>query len=182
MNNSEIFLLSLINQSPRYGYEIAQFLEESNAGLWLNISMPYVYRLLKHFSEQGWVVSQLMESDGHRPHKNVYQITEKGSSVLEHALSEGKFSLERTFFPIDVVLAVYAINGKNLNIQRLIEKQIERTKEELGQFHLDDVPKSELSVEASIAVMIIEHRIQFFKSELEWLYKVKSLFSEDNLE
>jgi DNA-binding PadR family transcriptional regulator len=174
MNNSEIFLLGLINQSPRYGYEIARFLEESNASLWLNISMPYVYRLLKHFNEQGWVSSQVVESGNNRPNKNVYQITEQGREVLFTALTTGQFSLERVFFGMDVVLAVYTITGGNFQLADLVQTQIDKNEAELKRFNLNRPPKSELTSEAEIAMLIIEHRIEFLKSELEWLKKVKA--------
>jgi DNA-binding PadR family transcriptional regulator len=174
MNNSEIFLLSLINQSPRYGYEIAQFLEESNASLWLNISMPYVYRLLKHFSDEGWVASQVVESENNRPNKNVYEITEQGREVLFTALTTGQFTLDRIFFGMDVVLAVYTITGKNFLLDDLIQAQIHKNEAELKRFNLNTIQKGELSSDAAIAMLIIEHRIEFLKAELEWLKKVKT--------
>ena len=81
MNTGEIFLLSLINQSPRYGYEIAQFLEETNANLWINMSMPYVYRLLKNFEDRGGCLPDWW-SRRNRPHQKVFAITPRGEKAL----------------------------------------------------------------------------------------------------
>lgn len=172
MNNSEIFLLSLINQSPRYGYEISQFLEETNANLWINISMPYVYRLLNGFNDKGMVSCKSVPSEN-RPNKNVYQITPKGRLILSKAIKEKGFSNDRVFFGMDVALAVYAITNKSFNLRAIVAEQIKKTKEALDQFDLENTSDEVLTDEGSMAVLIIRHHLKFYESELEWLTKVQ---------
>lgn len=176
MNTTEIFLLSLVNQSPRYGYEISQFLTETNANLWINLSMPYVYRLLKNFEDHGWVKARLVESD-HRPNKKVFGITAAGRKALKEELSKDHFKFEKTYFDIDVALAVYTITDKSFDLKSLIENQIKQIEEELEQFNVDDHHNKKLSEEAVFAMLIIQHRIGFLNSELEWLKKVRSVLN-----
>lgn len=173
MNNSELFLLSLLNQAPRYGYEIAQFLEESNAGLWLNLSMPYVYRLLKSFEARGWVQSRLVESAHNRPNKNIYEITELGQAVLVKTLTTIDFNDDKIYFGTDVALAVYTITGQSFDLPALIRNRTRRVTEELNRFAAGDT-QSDLSVDELMARLIIEHRISFLRAELEWLQKVQA--------
>jgi DNA-binding PadR family transcriptional regulator len=173
MNNSELFLLSLINQSPRYGYEIAQFLEESNAGLWINISMPYVYKLLKSFEERGLVSAQVVASKN-RPNRTMYQITAQGRNALLANLKEGQFIGDKIYFNSDVALAISAITNIDFNLPQLIADQIERVKTELAQFNLPVMEEPEVAPDVKMAHLIIEHRIIFLKAELEWLKKVQS--------
>jgi len=177
MNNSEIFLLSLINQSPRYGYEISQFLEETNAGLWINISMPYVYRLLKSFEERGLVSTQIAESKN-RPNRTIYQITVQGSKVLIDNLNTGEFIDDKIYFSSDVALAISAITNIDFNLPQLIANQIQRVKAELEQFDLQTVSKPEVATEVKMAHLIIEHRIIFLQAELQWLQKVQTTVGE----
>jgi DNA-binding PadR family transcriptional regulator len=177
MNVTEIFLLSLISQSPRYGYEISQFLEETNANLWINISMPYVYRLLKNFEERGWVKARMVESDN-RPKKKVFEISSAGKKVLREELTEEKFKIEKIYFNIDVALAVYTITDKSFNLKDLIVNQIKRIEAELEQFNLENTEDKKLSEDALFAMLIIQHRIGFLHSELEWLKKVKSVLEK----
>ena len=173
MNNSEIFLLGLINQNPRYGYEIAQFLEESNASLWINISMPYVYRLLKNFEAEGWVIAKQVESLN-RPNKNVYEITEKGRAALLIAINKNDFGSDRIYFGMDVALAVYTLIEQKFNLIPLIDEKIKKINEELGQFDLEGIQNAEITDDAVKAILIIEHRISFLESELGWLKKVRA--------
>lgn len=176
MNTTEAFLLSMISQSPRYGYEIAQFLEETNANLWINLSMPYVYRILKNFEDRGWVKAQMVESDN-RPNKKVFQITKNGKKALAEELTKERFKIDKIYFNIDVALAVYTITDKSFDLKALIENQISEVEEELEQFDLD-MDKEKLSEDEILAMMIIQHRIGFFQSELEWLKKVKSVLNK----
>lgn len=174
MNTTEIFLLSLIGQSPRYGYEIAQFLEETNASLWINLSMPYVYRLLKNFEGHGWVKARTVES-ANRPNKNVFEITSAGKKALNEELKRDRFGIDKTYFNMDVALTVYTITDKSFDLKGLIEKEIKQIEEQLEQFSLDNMKSKKLSEEAVYAMLIIQHRISFLHSELEWLKKVQSI-------
>ncbi len=176
MNTTEIFLLSLVGQSPRYGYEISQFLTETNANLWINLSMPYVYRLLKNFEDRGWVKARMVESD-HRPNKKVFEITSAGKKALKEELTKERFNIEKIYFNIDVALAVYTITDKSFDLKALIENQIKEIEAELEQFNLDNPNNKKLSEEAVIAMLIIQHRIGFLHSELEWLKKVRSILN-----
>jgi DNA-binding PadR family transcriptional regulator len=168
----------MISQSPRYGYEIAHFLEETNANLWINLSMPYVYRLLKNFEDRGWVKSQMVES-GNRPNKKVFQITKIGKKALEEELTKGRFKNDKIYFNVDVALAVYTITDKSFNLKTLIDNQIATVEEELEQFNIENPEK--LNQDENLAMLIIQHRIGFFQSELEWLKKVRSVLNKGDI-
>lgn len=176
MNTTEVFLLSMIGQSPRYGYEIAQFLEETNASLWINLSMPYVYRLLKNFEERDWVKAQTVESDN-RPNKKVFKITTTGKEALEEELTKDRFNIDKIYFNMDVALAVYTITSKSFNLMVLLDNQQKQIEKELEQFNLDNMNNEKLSEEGILAMLIIQHRIGFLNSELEWLKKVQSVLN-----
>ncbi|MCL6589899.1 MAG: PadR family transcriptional regulator [Firmicutes bacterium] len=178
MNNSELLLLSLINQQPRYGYQIAQFLAETNAHLWVNVSMPYVYRLLKNFAARGWVTARTVESTNNRPNKTIYEITKKGQAALSEKLAELKFSSDKIYFGMDVAMAVYTITGGIFNLPALIQTQINHIETELAQYEHIQFEPIELTAEAAMARLIIEHRIFFLQSELEWLKKAFTKLSE----
>lgn len=178
MNNSELLLLSLINQQPRYGYQIAQFLAETNAQLWVNVSMPYVYRLLKNFETQGWVAARIEESTNNRPNKTIYGITKKGQAALSDKLANWKFSSDKIYFGMDVALAVYTITSGSFNLPALITAQINHIEKELAQYEHYQFDSIELTSEATLARLIIEHRIFFLQSEIDWLKKAFTKLSE----
>jgi DNA-binding PadR family transcriptional regulator len=178
MNTSELLLLSLINQQPRYGYQIAQFLAETNAPLWVNVSMPYVYRLLKNFETRGWVAARIVESTNNRPNKTMYEITKKGQAALSDKLANWNVTSDKIYFGMDVAMAVYTITSGSFNLPALIQAQIDHIEKELAQYEHYQFDSIELTSEASMARLIIEHRIFFLQSELDWLKKASTKLIE----
>jgi DNA-binding PadR family transcriptional regulator len=70
------FILDLLKDKPRYGYEVIRELEERSHGLY-SPSPGVVYPTLQYLEDMGYVTSR--EQDG----KKVYTITKEGLKFLE---------------------------------------------------------------------------------------------------
>jgi DNA-binding PadR family transcriptional regulator len=70
------FILDLLKDKPRYGYEVIRELEERSFGLY-SPSPGVVYPTLQYLEDMGYVTSR--EQDG----KKVYTITKEGLKFLE---------------------------------------------------------------------------------------------------
>lgn len=79
-------VLDIIQNNPRHGYEIKQAIEEAFGSLW-NVSYGQLYPTLRNLTEKG-LVKKHIEQGQKSLEKNVYQITEKGSDMLEAWLQE----------------------------------------------------------------------------------------------
>lgn len=85
----ELCMLALLANEERYGYQIAQGLNES-AGL--DVSEGTIYPLLSRLQREGLICSQWRESSAGPPRK-YYSLTECGRQAFESkALAWQKFS------------------------------------------------------------------------------------------
>jgi DNA-binding PadR family transcriptional regulator len=85
MTDAELTLLSLLAESPRYGYELQQLVEERGLREWLTIGFASIYYLLNKLEEQTLITSEL-RSDGRGPARKYYELTENGRGILQTAL------------------------------------------------------------------------------------------------
>ncbi len=85
MTDAELTLLSLLAESPRYGYELQQLVEERGLREWLTIGFASIYYLLNKLEGQQLITSQL-RSDGRSPARKYYELTESGRGILQTAL------------------------------------------------------------------------------------------------
>lgn len=88
-------VLDLINDGPRYGYEIIRALEERSHGFYAP-SPGAIYPTLQMFQDMGYLTPE--EQDG----KKIYTITDEGRSFLEkrHDITAGiKSQMEEWWNP-----------------------------------------------------------------------------------
>lgn len=87
MNETELTILSLVAEGPRYGYEIQRVIEERGLREWLAIGFSSVDYILNKLEEQGLLTSQLRPG-GVGPARKVYTVTDGGRGVLQTAILE----------------------------------------------------------------------------------------------
>lgn len=87
MTETELTILSLVAEGPRYGYEIQQIIDERGLREWLAIGFSSIYYILNKLERQDLLTSELRFS-GPGPARKVYQITEAGRGVLQTAVAE----------------------------------------------------------------------------------------------
>jgi DNA-binding PadR family transcriptional regulator len=87
MTDAELTILSLVAETPRYGYEIQQIIDERGLREWLTIGFSSLYYVLNKLERQNMITSQL-QPEGRGPARKVYSITEGGRGVLQTAVSD----------------------------------------------------------------------------------------------
>lgn len=87
MTDSELTLLSLVAEGPRYGYEIQQAIDERGLREWLTIGFASIYYILNKLERQNMLRSTI-RTDGRAPAQKMYEITEAGQGVLQTAISD----------------------------------------------------------------------------------------------
>lgn len=75
-NFTNIFILSILEKSPSYGYKIGNEIEKRSLGMW-NPSASTLYWILNNLREKGFI--KLLEED---KVKKVYEITDMGKEAL----------------------------------------------------------------------------------------------------
>ena len=78
--SAELLLLSLLEASPRHGYEISKLIETRSGGQ-LKFHIASLYPLLYRLEERGWIVGRWVEKPGQR-RRRFYRLTAEGKQTL----------------------------------------------------------------------------------------------------
>lgn len=93
MNLSRLLILgSLDRHGPRHGHRIRRDAEQANVATWGGVSVGALYRELREMDGEGLIEAVRTETEGNRPARTVYDISEEGRRELailrEQALTE----------------------------------------------------------------------------------------------
>lgn len=77
--SAELLILSLVDDQPRHGYDLAQLIDRRSDGT-LRFKAASLYPLLYRLERRGWIKGRWVESGGRR--RRFYRITAEGRRVL----------------------------------------------------------------------------------------------------
>ena len=78
--SAELLVLSLLEDQPRHGYDIARLIQLRSAGA-LRYHVTSLYPLLYRLEERAWVAGRWVEKAGER-RRRYYSLTAQGRKVL----------------------------------------------------------------------------------------------------
>jgi transcriptional regulator len=78
--SAELLLLSLLEDEPLHGYEIAKRIESRSGGR-LQFRVSSLYPILCRLEERGWIKGRWVEKAGER-RRRFYRLTKKGVGAL----------------------------------------------------------------------------------------------------
>jgi PadR family transcriptional regulator PadR len=79
--SAELLILSLIEDTPRHGYEIGKMIETRSAGV-VKFNVASLYPLLYRLEKRGWMQGRWVEKAGQR-RRRYYKLSAEGKKVLE---------------------------------------------------------------------------------------------------
>jgi len=93
MNLSRLLVLALLERhGPRHGHRMRRDAEQANVAAWGGVSVGALYRELRELEGEGLIAAVRTETEGRRPARTVYEITDEGRRELailrERALTE----------------------------------------------------------------------------------------------
>lgn len=77
---AELVVLSLLEDQPRHGYELASLIEERSAGA-LTFNFASLYATLYKLEDRRWIHGRWVEKSGQR-RRRYYKLTAEGREVL----------------------------------------------------------------------------------------------------
>jgi len=77
---AELVVLSLLEDEPRHGYELAKLIEDRSSGA-LTFNFASLYATLYKLEERKWITGRWVEKPGQR-RRRYYKITAQGREVL----------------------------------------------------------------------------------------------------
>lgn len=78
--SAELLILSLVEQEPRHGYDIARLIELRSKGV-IRFKVASLYPMLYRLEARGWIQGRWIEKTGHR-RRRFYRLTAQGRKVL----------------------------------------------------------------------------------------------------
>ena len=79
--SAELLILSLVEQEPRHGYDIARLIEVRSKGV-IQFKVASLYPLLYRLEARGWILGRWVEKAGQR-RRRYYRITADGRRILD---------------------------------------------------------------------------------------------------
>ncbi|MGB1286616.1 MAG: PadR family transcriptional regulator [Aggregatilineales bacterium] len=86
MTDAELTILSLLAETPRFGYEIQRLVDERDLRDWLPIGFSSIYYILNKLERQKMLASE-MRPDSHGAVRKRYHITDAGQGMVQTALT-----------------------------------------------------------------------------------------------
>lgn len=77
---SEVLILSILEDRPRHGYEIAKLIEHRSGGL-VDFHVASLYPMLYRLERRGWIDGKWVEKAGQR-RRRFYKLTARGRKAL----------------------------------------------------------------------------------------------------
>jgi DNA-binding PadR family transcriptional regulator len=100
-----LFVLGLLIDSNRHGYEVVAVAERWAVHRWAGISIGSIYNALRQLTKAGFVEVAKVEKEGKRPERSVYKITASGQIECRRMIEHGLGSLEYESREVDMALA-----------------------------------------------------------------------------
>jgi PadR family transcriptional regulator len=79
--SAELLILSLVEQEPRHGYDIARLIEVRSKGV-IQFKVASLYPLLYRLEARGWIQGRWVEKAGQR-RRRYYRLTSEGRQILD---------------------------------------------------------------------------------------------------
>lgn len=166
MTNAETAILSLVSETPLYGYQVEQLIEQRGMREWAEIGFSSIYYILNKLEENGWLTSEKF-SDGDRPARKVYSLTPTGLEQLREALRQRLRCPRPRSSDLDLALS-------GLPVLSLSEALLElRTCRDDLQFRLERVKaKREMDRQMGLPYYVealFDHSLELMQAELTWV-------------
>jgi DNA-binding PadR family transcriptional regulator len=114
----ELVVLGLLNEKPRYGYEIKTVVDHVMSHI-IDMTSGSLYYTLKKLREQELIEESGIEKIGRRPERSIYKITDKGKELLDRDLPGLVFPHARPFFPVDAALYFFQFLDRKATARRI---------------------------------------------------------------
>ncbi len=162
-------ILGLLEEEPRYGYEIKQRFEQTMGELW-PVSYGQLYPTLKRLTAESLVTVQTVQGKK-AVDKHVYSITTEGKKAFFFWLSRKNKKIQTSIkdeFSLSLFFLEKMDDGDlSVSVERLHEKSLDR---------LDSIRKNNKSLEPDTPVyrkMLVRKMELFMEAEETWLRELK---------
>ncbi len=107
MSSIRLFILSFVAElGPTHGHRVRIEAEKRRVHLWTDISTGAVYGAINRLASEGLLREYRKETEGNRPPRQLYEITEAGRSALEVLQQEMAEDIWFRYDPFDLAMTI----------------------------------------------------------------------------
>ncbi len=175
--STRLMVLGLLNETPKHGYEIQKWLEESRTAIWADVLPGSIYHALQQLQKEGFVEVSEMTQTGHRL-RAIYAITDVGRGELKRLLLEALQQPPRAF-PTTLYTALTFLKELPRNeALASIEVLIPQLEQEIETWNYGEAIKNDLvPLPAYVQAMFANGR-EHLETDLHLLYRLQELLSQ----
>ncbi len=170
---AEYVILGLLKSKPMHGYEMFQQFQNSTLGQIVHVEMSQLYAFLKKLERMAYIEAEL-ESQGIRPPRKTFHITENGQSIFLEWLTQPveKPRDIRILFLIKLYFVQHYFPAQTTH---LTEQQISACKHFLTRLEAKhSSANAQTNDDTFFEHVVLRSRIHQTHSLLEWLYELQA--------
>jgi len=175
--STRLLVLGLLNESPRHGYDILKWLEQTHADAWTNVRPGSIYHALQQLQKEGLVQVSETTQAGHRL-KAVYAITAAGRAEFKQLLRQALHHLPQAF-PAEFYLALIFLEElPRQQVRTLIEQLMPQHEQALASWEYGQAAKNAYHpLPEHLRAIFINGR-EHLEADLRLLSRLRDLLSE----
>ena len=166
ITNSELIILGLIAEEPKYGYQIEQIIIQRGIREWTDIGFSSIYYILNKLEEKTLLHSE-KQAEGERPARKIYRLTDLGRQEYQEAVRMRLTSPRPRTDDFDIGLANLLALERSEILQALTSHQTalkEKLEQVQAKYALDGGDQLN-----EAAYELFDHSIALLKAELDWV-------------
>lgn len=168
----QLTILGFLLERDYHGYELKKAIEWK-MGAWTDIKFGSIYHALGQLERSGFVVKVSTSSEGGKPARSIYSITELGRDEFRRLLRDNITNLQRIYLKEDI--GVY-FSGKleKEEFADILTQHINSLHElkELLQKHRAEI-KRYAPHAVNLARLLVTRHIMHIEVELAWFQKIR---------
>jgi DNA-binding PadR family transcriptional regulator len=177
LSSTDICILGIVNEKPRYGYEIEKIIEHRGIRNWVDIEFSSVYNTLNRLQRKKLLTSETIVDENNRSRK-IYRITPQGLRKLRSEVINCLQNPVKQKSTLDLGLANLHILSKSEIIPSL-RKYLEELNSK-KQFFEERI-KFFTKIGNDLALLLFEHPYRLLLAEMEWLLEVVKCIESDKI-
>lgn len=167
MNDVELVVISIVAETPRYGHEVQQVIDQRGLRQWLPLGFSSVYYVLDDLEQAGLVRGEL-PFENLRSVRKRYAVTSAGLGALKTQVMDMLTRAKGGIGAFDLAVLVVSVLPWQQVQDALYERRIELSRQiEKSQRALEAPPSGESRFD--VETLLHERRLALLEADLDWL-------------
>lgn len=176
----QLAILGFLRERNYHGYELKKTIERQ-MGAWTDIKFGSIYHALNNLEKEGFVVKVSTSSEGGKPARSIFSITDTGYEEFRRRLNENILNMQRIYLKEDIGVFFGGKIDKDelLSILKQRLKKMTELKIHLD-FHLEKIKEIAPGL-SNLPHWLITHHLMHLDVEIEWFKRITQELTDGNL-